>query len=303
MTEIWSQKNPKPGRVLVLGASGLLGSRVYEALSDKVETYGTYFRSTVKNNPNFYELDATNYTDLNTLIKKLHPNRIINCLGLTDVEECDKRPEANWKLNAEIPVQVSRLSQEISAQFIHISTDHYCSSLEVPRDESVPMKPINQYGFAKFAAENFILLENSSALIMRTNFFGISRKVDKSILNFAMNALNDNKPLDGFSDVFFNPVGISDIASFLISGESLLVTGLLNFASSDPISKYEFLKLIAQILGHSNELVRAASISDSKLTVPRPGYLALNPNRLVNHVGYLLPSLVQMLENEIAELK
>ena len=303
MTEIWSQKNPEPGRVLVLGASGLLGSRVYEELSDKVETYGTYFRSTVKNSPNFYELDATNYTDLNTLIKKIHPNRIINCLGLTDVEECDKRPEANWKLNAEIPVQISRLSQEISAQFIHISTDHYCSSLEVPRDESVPMKPINQYGFAKFAAENFILFENSSALLLRTNFFGISRKVDKSILNFAMNALNDNKPLDGFSDVFFNPVGISDIARFLISGESFLVTGLLNFASSDPISKYEFLKLIAQILGHSNELVRAASISDSKLTVPRPGYLALNPNRLVNQVGYLLPSLLKMLENEIAELK
>jgi len=303
MTEIWSQKNLEPGRVLVLGSSGLLGSRVYEALSNKVETYGTYLRSTVKKSPNIYELDATNYTDLNTLIKKIQPNRIINCLGLTDVEVCDKRPEASWKLNAEIPVQISRLAQEISAQFIHISTDHYYSSLEEPRDESVPMKPINQYGFAKFAAENFILFENSDALIMRTNFFGISRKVNKSILNFAMTALNDNKSLDGFSDVFFTPVGISDIARFLHSDQSLLVTGLLNFASSDPISKYEFLKLIAQILGHSDELVRDASIRDSKLTVPRPNYLALNPNRLINEIGYPIPRLREMLENEIADLR
>lgn len=303
MTEIWSQKNPEPGRVLVLGASGLLGSRVYEALSKKVETYGSYFKSTVKKSPNFYELDATNYSDLNTLIKKIQPNRIINCLGLTDVEICDKRPETSWKLNAEIPVQISRLAQEISAQFIHISTDHYYSSLEEPRDEFVHMKPINQYGFAKFAAENFILFENSDALIMRTNFFGISRKVDKSILNFAMNTLKDNKSLDGFRDVFFTPVGISDIARFLLSDQSLLVTGLLNFASSNPISKYEFLKLIAQISGHPNELVREASIRDSKLTVPRPSYLALSPKRLINEVGYRIPRLREMLENEIAELR
>jgi len=302
MTQIWSQKNPEPGRVLVLGASGLLGSRVYEALSSKVETYGTYFRSTVKKSSNFYELDATNHSDLSTLIRKIRPRRIINCLGLTDVEVCDQRPEASWKINAEIPAQISRLSQEISAQFIHVSTDHYYSSLEELRDESVSMMPINQYGFAKFAAENFILFENSEALILRTNFFGISRKVDKSILNFAMNAFNGNKPLDGFSDVFFTPVGISDIARFLLSNQSLLVTGLLNFASSEAISKYEFLKLIAQITGHSTDLVKESSIKDSQLTVPRPSYLALSPNRLVNDVGYLIPSLREMLENEIINL-
>jgi dTDP-4-dehydrorhamnose reductase len=302
MTEIWSQKNPQPERVLVLGASGLLGSRVYKVLSNKFETYGTYFRSIATKDPNIYELDATNYSELNTLIKQIQPNRIVNCLGLTDVEVCDNRPEASWKLNAEIPVQISRMSQEISAQFIHISTDHYYSNLEEPRDEMVPVKPINQYGFAKFAAENFIRFENSSALILRTNFFGISRKIDKSILNFAMNALSNNKFLDGFNDVFFAPVGVSDIAKFLLSDQSHSVTGLLNFASSDPISKYDFLKLIAQISGHSDELVREASIKDSKLTVPRPSYLALNPNRLVHQLGYPIPSLGEMLENEIAEL-
>jgi dTDP-4-dehydrorhamnose reductase len=146
------------------------------------------------------------------------------------------------------------------------------------------------------------LFENSNALILRTNFFGISRKVDKSILNFAINAFNGNKPFDGFSDVFFTPVGISDIARFLLSDQSLLVTGLLNFASSEAISKYEFLKLIAQITGHSTDLVKESSIKDSQLTVPRPSYLALSPNRLVNDVRYLIPSLREMLENEIINL-
>jgi len=302
MVEMRLQTNLEPRRVLVIGASGLLGSRIFRVLSSKVETYGTYFRSSSMNLPNVYELDATNYSELSRLIKRIQPNRIINCLGLTDVEACDRRPEASWKLNTEIPIQISRLSQEISAQFIHISTDHFDSSLQEPRDESVLMKPLNQYGFAKFAAENSILYENTNALIMRTNFFGISKKVDKSILNFAVTALRDKRSIDGFSDVFFTPVGISDLARFLLADQSIFNSGLLNFASRDTISKYDFLRLIAQIMGNSESLVREASIKDSKLTVPRPSYLALSPNRLVNDLGYPIPSLREMLENEIAEL-
>jgi dTDP-4-dehydrorhamnose reductase len=302
MVEMRLENNLEPRRVLVIGASGLLGSRIFRVLSGKVETYGTYFRSSSMNIPNFYGLDATNYSDLSRLIKRIHPDRIINCLGLTDVEACDRSPEASWKLNTVIPIQIARLSQEISAQFIHISTDHFYSSLDVPRDESALMKPLNQYGFAKFAAENSILFENTNALIMRTNFFGISKKVDKSILNFALTALKENRSIDGFSDVFFTPVGTSDIARFLLSDQSILTSGLLNFASRDTISKYDFLKLIAQIMGHSESLVRETSIKDSKLTVPRPSYLALSPNRLVNLLGYPIPSLREMLENEITEL-
>lgn len=95
MVEMRLQTNLEPRRVLVIGASGLLGSRIFRVLSSKVETYGTYFRSSSMNLPNVYELDATNYSELSRLIKRIQPNRIINCLGLTDVEACDRRPEAS----------------------------------------------------------------------------------------------------------------------------------------------------------------------------------------------------------------
>lgn len=303
MKDIHGPTASKTGPVLVFGASGLLGSSVFRSFSSCSETYGTFFKSKITPGSKMILIDATDEMKVRRLVRRLKPTKIINCLGLTNVEECERRPEASWKLNAEIPIFLSRISMEISAEFVHISTDHFLSELNCPRSESTIMTAINQYGFTKLAAENTILQENSTALILRTNFFGYSHQVDKSILNFAMNAFNHNKQINGFDDVFFSPVGISEVSMFLSSEKSNRVYGLLNFASSNPISKYDFLKLVGQVMGFSGANVERSSISTSSLTVRRPNYLALNPARLFNDLGYSIPSLQTMIEKEIISLR
>ncbi len=285
--------------MLIFGASGLLGSRVFGSFSSSSETYGTFFKSKITPTAKMIALDAADEMKVRQLVESLKPSRIINCLGLTNVEECEKRPEAGWKLNTEIPIFLSRLSRDVSSEFVHVSTDHFFSELNYPRTESTIMTAINQYGFTKLAAENTILQENPTALILRTNFFGYSNKVDKSILNFAINAFDIDKQIHGFEDVIFSPVGISEIAKFLSSEISRQTYGLLNFASVNPISKYEFLKLVADVMGLSGANVEKSSISSSGLTVGRPNYLALSPSRLIDKLGYQLPSLRMMVKNEI----
>ena len=289
----------KTGPVLIFGASGQLGSRVFRSFSRSSEAYGTFFKSTITPTTKMIEIDAADEMKVRQLVGSLKPSKIINCLGLTNVEECEKRPEAGWKLNAEIPIFLSRLSMEISAEFAHISTDHFFSELNYPRSESTIVTAINQYGFTKLAAENTILQENPTALILRTNFFGYSSKIDKSILNFAMNAFSLDQQINGFEDVIFSPVGISEIAQFLSSANSKEIYGLLNFATDNPISKYDFLKLVGQIMGFSGANVQRSSITTSGLTVRRPNYLALSPARLMEDLGYVIPSLRAMLEKEI----
>jgi len=287
------------GPVLIFGASGLLGSRVFSSFSNTFETYGTFFKSSITPTTEMLELDATDEFQVRQLVINLKPSRIINCLGLTNVEDCEKRPEASWKLNAEIPIFLSRLSMEISADFVHISTDHFHSELKKPRSESTIMTAINHYGFTKLSADNTILRENPTALILRTNFFGYSDKEDKSILNFAMNAFDLNQQVNGFEDVIFSPVGISEIAMFLSSEHSKEICGLLNFVTDNPISKYDFLKLVGRIMGYSGANIERSSITSSDLTVRRPNYLALSPTRLIDDLGYKIPSLGEMLEDEI----
>ena len=191
-------------KTLIIGATGLLGSIIYKRFQCSNQVFGTYFRSTGISDSNLHFLDASDLSRLSGIIRDMSPSVIINCMGLTSVELCEMRPEASWKLNAEIPMRLAQISSLTGARLIHISTDHYASKNNKPRTESETVTPINQYGHSKLQAERFILEYNSNALILRTNFFGYARGEGKSLLNFALKALDSDKEIVGFTDVFFH---------------------------------------------------------------------------------------------------
>lgn len=286
-------------RVLVLGASGLLGESVFNAFRTKNFTFGTYFKSKSHSGDNLIQIDLSDSFSIKKLIKDLSPTHIINCFGLTDVELCEKRPEATWKLNTDIPAFISNLAFEKEIRFIHISTDHYFSKENMPRNEKIKMVPVNQYGYSKFNAEKFILQNNPSSLILRTNFFGHSMSSRKSIFDFALSNLQDGKSINGFEDVVFSPVGVEEISKFLTSPVSNEAQGLLNFTGVCVISKFDFLIKIAEIIKAPLDLVKRSSIKDSFLKVKRPNYLALDCTRLMDQLGYQVSSLEEMLRIEL----
>jgi dTDP-4-dehydrorhamnose reductase len=290
------------GKILVLGASGLLGSHVFDTFAKRAETIGTYVNSTEHSKENMYYLNASNYDDLDSFILDLSPTLVINCLGLTDVEVCELRPEASWQLNAAVPSRVSRLSKRKNFKFIHISTDHFQSELRIPRTENDHMRPINQYGYSKFHAESSILAINSNSLVLRTNFFGHSSSGKRSILDFALAAFAKDQVINGFDDVIFSPVGIHEISRFLISENAERATGVLNFASEKPLSKYDFLLEVAKAKGYSDSLVLRSEIVSSSLKVRRPSYLALDPGRLIHEFNHYMPTIGVMLKEELSAI-
>lgn len=291
-------------RTLVLGASGLLGQVIFDTLKETQETFGTFFSSSnTSHEKNFYYLDVYDDNSIETLIDKIEPTRIVNCIGLTVVEDCEMRPEACWKINSDFPFRVSQISSRRKIRFIHISTDHYSSNFEVPRSEIDPVKPVNQYGWSKYQAEKIISSSDKKALILRTNFFGHTSRKSKSILDFAINSIQLGKVIHGFTDVVFSPVGAHEIGRFLNSDASESAYGILNFASEKPISKYEFLLSLARAFDAPKSMVEPTLIRDSDLSTLRPKYMALDPSRLKNEFKYVIPSLDEMVSVEIAYAK
>lgn len=291
-----------PGKILILGASGFLGSHLFETLSEQVETIGSYMNPKGKLSTNLHKLNATNYPELDSFILKESPTLIVNCIGLTDVEACELRPEANWKLNAAIPIRVAELAKSRNIKFIHISTDHFYSKINSPRSEIVNVIPINQYGYSKLHAEKSILVNNPDSLVLRTNFFGHSNNGKRSILDFAISTLESGQKIMGFDDVVFSPVGIHEISRFLLSEFSERATGVLNFASARPLSKYEFMVMVAKARGFSESQVLRSEIRFSNLKVGRPSYLALDPGRLIKDLRYPMPKIENMLSKELAAI-
>jgi dTDP-4-dehydrorhamnose reductase len=284
---------------LILGATGLLGAIIFKELSRVSETQGTRFNSGIQEGVALHQVDLSDLNELKSLITRVSPTRIINCVGLASVEECENRPEASWKLNTEIPWRLAQISSSHGMQLVHISTDHFMSKESNPRTESANVWPVNNYGLSKIESENLVKRYNPNALILRTNFFGHTVGSSRSLLDFALKALNSKEKLMGFSDVYFSPVGATEIAKFLLDPRSKEVSGVLNFSSKEVITKFEFLRMVARCRGVDQTAVIPAFILGSDLRVRRPNYLALDSTRLRHELGYSLPTLEAMLESEI----
>ena len=296
--DLGSKLNLNP-RYLVFGASGFLGSRIFEVLSGRYDTFGTFHNATMLQSDKMRKVNLSKEAEMLSVIEQIKPSHIINCSGLTNVEKCELLPEASWKLNSEIPFRLAKISADLKIRFIHISTDHFGSPKNAPRTELDLSYGINQYGFTKIMAEKLVLSGNPESLVLRTNFFGNSNGKNESLLNFAMSCIQNGIQIDGFDDVIFSPVSIGQICQFLTSQRIEGATGILNFASDKPLSKYDFMILVAKAMGRPEAKIVRASIESSKLTVKRPNYLALNPSRLYQELDFSLPEIEEMIDIEI----
>ena len=288
-------------KALVVGSTGLLGSRVSRMLTEQYAVTCTHHKNLPLPGFESINLDVTSFAEIENLLANKDFDLIINCAGLTSVEACEFRPEAAWQLNATLPYHLAFLSNKYGVRFIHISTDHYQSDLENPRDEQATMLPINQYGYSKLAGERFVLEFNASATVIRTNFFGFTVNGSHSLLDFLVSKLSNNQEIVGFEDVKFSPLGATTLVSLITEIAKQNFPGLINAAGNETISKLEFAQLVVKSINCNPALVSPGSVSSLGGSVPRPNYLALDGSKLAISLKIQLPSIESMLKVELQD--
>lgn len=286
-------------RALVIGASGLLGSRVArEFLEANFEVYGTSRTKRVPIGCTHLKFQFSNTLEAQNVFP-LDFDVIVNCAGLTNVDVCESRPEAAWQLNASIPFWLSNFALRAGAHFIHISTDHFKSLEDFPRSELTPMYPVNSYGYSKIYGERFVGKSNSYTTILRTNFFGLSESRNHSLLDFLVKKITARESLIGFADVLFSPIGVSELAKTIIEITQKRITGLFNAAGMESVTKYEFALKVANTLGIRSQLITYGLARDAGFKSHRPNYLVLDSCKLAATLQRSTLSLDEMLSFEL----
>lgn len=284
-------------RILVLGASGLLGSNLFNDLLTSHDVYGTYFSRPVQGLlPGSLNLEETS-----AICKENNIEVIVNCVGMTSIELCEKLPEAAWQINTHFVFKLGTLCKNLGIKLVHISTDHFDSLFEEPRNEDCKMVAVNQYGFTKLAAERICLNSFPQSIILRVNFIAKNRfgLKDNSLLTFVIDQLGTNKKLVGFQDVYFSPVSarfLSKVIDILISKNA---NGLFHVASNSSVSKFEFAQSVARYINIDANLVSTGSIQDFPQLTRRPSNLSLDASKLASAIE--LPTIEQSLK-EVLDL-
>ena len=294
-------------RILVTGASGLLGANVaLEAVSAGHTVFGVGNRAPL-NTEDFIPLQANllDPGELSRIMAQTQPDWVINCAALADLEDCEKDPVLARRINSEFPGILAEQCRRGGARLLHVSTDAVFDGQKgheaTPYTEMDEPHPLNVYAQSKLDGERAVAQENSDALIARVNLFGFSPSGRRSLAEFFLYNLMDGKPVKGFTDVFFCPMLVNDIAHIFFkmlatssSGRGL--SGLYHVFSAEALSKYDFGARIAHRFGLDAGLIAPVSVSDGGLVAARSPNLRMDVHKLSTALGEGLPRFSTMLE-------
>lgn len=278
-------------RLLILGASGMIGSALYKRLSaaSNLEVYGAvrdlsiqkYFAAPLREGlVGCGDLSVTE--SIQSILKKVKPDVVINCAGLTKHKKDADDPEIAIPINATMPHQFANACDDNGARLIHISSDCVFSGKKGGYVEDDLPDALDLYGRSKASGE--IILGN--AITLRTSTIGHELHTNYGLLEWF---LSQDKECQGFSKAIFSGlpsvVFAEVIKDFVLPNPDL--RGLYH-VSADPINKYDLLELIAKIYDKKIEIKR-----DQEFTIDR----SLNYQKFKAATGYTPISWPQLIES------
>jgi dTDP-4-dehydrorhamnose reductase len=235
-------------------------------------------------------MDITDGPALETLVRDVSPEVIVNCVAVTSHEACESQPGYAYVVNTRAPALLANLATDVGARLVQISSDHYFSG-DGPQvhDESCPVKLLNEYARTKYAGERLALIARSS-LVIRTNIVGLRRWPDRpAFAEWAIDVLTHNRPLTLFEDFFTSSMHARACAKAILDLVSCEATGLVNVASSEVSSKGTFIRALADEL--NAELGQADVGTVTELRPRRAESLGLDVTLVEGLLKRTMPSL------------
>lgn len=278
-------------RVIVLGASGMLGSAVFRGLSasDSLSVFGTVrsirglesFDKSMKDRL-ISGVDVLDSDSLIELFRNVAPDVVVNCVGLVKQLSSAKDPLSTLPVNSMLPHRLSKICALSNSRLIHISTDCVFSGRKGMYLESDISDAEDLYGKSKFIGE---VIDQQHAVTLRTSIIGHELNSQSSLIDWF---LSQTGPVKGYSRAIFSGVPTVEltriILEYVIPNPEL--HGLYH-VSAEPIDKYSLLKLVSNVYQKTVDIQ-----PNEELVIDR----SLNSNRFRSATGYTPPSWPALIE-------
>ena len=281
-------------KVLVLGASGMLGNAVIRTLAETagLDVFGSvrseatkaYFPAPIATRLTS-GCDVEKHDDLIKIFRQTKPDLVINCVGLIkQVAPVDHTMQA-ITINSLLPHRLAALCEAVSARLIHVSTDCVFSGKKGSYIEADASDADDVYGKSKFLGE----VHYPHTLTLRTSIIGHELQSAHGLIEWF---LAQKERCNGYRKAVFSGLPTVALAQFI--RDTVIprpeLSGLYHLAAQ-PISKYDLLHLVADVYGKKIEIS-----PDDHLVIDR----SLNADKLRSDTGYTAPdwrTLIQLMHS------
>lgn len=276
-------------RVLILGASGMLGNAMFRVFSEqpgnvvfgtvRSESARRHFAEQLQQNI-LGGVDVENQDSLARLFGAVQPELVINCVGLVKQLAESADPVLTIPINSLLPHRLAALCLVAGARLLHVSTDCVYSGVKGGYVESDFPDADDLYGRTKLLGE----VDYPHAVTVRTSIIGHELAGSRSLINWF---LAQEGTVNGFTKAIFSglpTVVLARVVRDVIAPRSEL-RGLYHVAAQ-PISKFDLLRLVADVYGKRIDIV-----PNDSLVIDR----SLDPARFGAATGYSAPAWEDMI--------
>lgn len=275
-------------RILLLGATGMLGGYLAKALPRHFKTYSPKPR----NSETFFvrpenidwlsaRLDFSNLKSLDELLGECAPDVIINCVAVTPNSNAAADPIENINVNSMFPHLLARSASKFGCKLIHFSTDGVFSGKRGNYSECDLPDPPDIYGRSKLLGE----IVGNDCLTLRTTFYGLSSG-NKGLLDWLFKQRGGR--VKGYKNYIFSGLSMGALTSSLITiiDRHVFPSGLYHLGGS-PISKYDLLTMVSERFG--------LNVTVEPLLTPISNR-TLDSSRFWETIGKDMPQSVTMID-------
>lgn len=260
-------------RILITGAGGFLGSRLFEYFKDRegVEAIGVTHR----------ELDIVDSLAVSAFIKAIQPNVVLHCAAISNTGHCEENPKLSDTVNVRGTANVAKACRENGSRMVFMSSDQIYTgtdSLE-PNREGEEHRPQNVYGKDKKRAENAMLTCMKDGIALRLSWmydYPTENRVGSS--NLLANILKAAKEGASLSFPVNDYRGITYVWEVVKNMEKAmeLPGGIYNFGSENRMNAYDTAVMFAGAAAGNGGLIK----KDMERFAASPRNLAMNTEKI-----------------------
>lgn len=276
-------------KILILGATGMLGHKLMQMLSQRYSVTGTIRDDALKlaDHPLFEEMNiignvqADNLLSIQNALETVKPDVIINCIGIVKQLPAAQDPLPSIAINALFPHQLAHICRQKNIRLIHMSTDCVFSGRKGNYTENDHSDAEDLYGKTKFLGE----VDYSGCLTIRTSIIGRELETSHGLIEWFLS--QEGKTVFGYRKAIFSgltTIALSEVICKIISDYPAL-QGVRQIAS-EPISKFDLLNIVKKKYGMTITIEPDDTVVNDR---------SLNPEKFRRETNIKIPSWEYMI--------
>ena len=282
-------------KILVLGASGMLGHKLLQQLSTGHEVWGTV-RDAAESAPDipgvscnrlFAGVEAQDLGSISAAMETTAPDAVLNCIGIVKQINAAKDAIVSIGINSLLPHQLAAMCAEKKTRLIHFSTDCVFSGRAGPYRESDNPDPVDLYGRSKLLGE----VDRPGCLTIRTSIVGRELRRGTGLLDWFFAQRGGR--VRGYRHALYTgltTVAMADVVRLVLESHPDL-SGIWQ-VSADAIDKLSLLELVNRVYGLGVQIKPDDSFHCDR---------RLDSSRFREATGWLPPTWQSMIETMHAD--